>query len=110
MSNNVFPEITCLDGRWFLRYWHNHEIESAIELPNYPIMNRIYEASRYLLDVCIDDCGDNLYRCEYILRNASTAFAGISQLLADKAKRTQEEIDLEDLLYAPSDDEPWWNK
>lgn len=72
-------------------------------------MNRIWEVSSNLLNVYIDDCGANLDRCVETLRNASIAFAGISQLLADEAKKTQEDIDLSN-LYNPSDNEPWWNK
>lgn len=109
MSSNVFPEITFRDGMWFLRYWCNGEIVREIDLPNNPMMNRIWEASSNLLNVYIDDCGANLDRCVETLRNASIAFAGISQLLADEAKNTQEDIDLNN-LYVPSDDEPWWNK
>lgn len=106
MVNNVFPEITFRDGRWFLRYISGGEIVKEIDLPNNPMMNRIWEASHNLLDVYIDDCGANLNRCVETLRSASTAFTGIAILLADEAKKIQEDID----LYAPSDDEPWWNK
>lgn len=73
------------------------------------MMNRIWEASSNLLDVYTDDCGANLDRCVETLRNASTAFTGISQLLADEAKSLQNEIELDE-LYAPDDDEPWYNK
>ena len=73
------------------------------------MMNRIWEASHNLLDVYIDDCGANLDRCVETLRNASTAFTGISILLADEAKKIQEDIDLEE-LYRPDDSEPWYNR
>ena len=109
MSSNVFPEITFRDGRWFLRYWCNGEIVKEIDLPDYPMMNKIWEASHNLLDVYIDDCGANLNRCVETLRSASTAFTGIALLLADEAKKTQEDIDL-DNLYAPDPDEPWYNR
>ena len=109
MSNNIFPEIICLDGRWFLRYISGGEIVNDIYLPNYPMMNRIWEASSNLLDACIDDCGANLDRCVEVLREASKNFAGISQLLADQANSIQNEIELNE-LYAPDDDEPWYNK
>lgn len=109
MSNNIFPEITFRDGRWFLRHISGGELVREIELPDHPMMNRIWDASHNLLDVYIDDCGANLDRCVETLRSASIAFAGISQLLADEAKKTQEDIDL-DNLYAPDPDEPWWNK
>lgn len=107
--NNIFPEITFRDGRWFLRYISGGEIVKEIDLPNYPMMNRIWEASHNLLDVCIDDCGANLNRCVETLRSASTAFTGIALLLADEAKKIQDDIDL-DNLYAPDPDEPWYNK
>lgn len=109
MSSNVFPEITFRDGRWFLRHISGGELVKEIELPNHPMMNRIWQASSNLLDVYIDDCSANLNRCVEVLHNASTAFTGISQLLADEAKKTQEDIDLEE-LYRPDDNEPWYNK
>lgn len=109
MSNNIFPEITCRNGKWFLRYISGGEIVKEIDLPDYPMMNRIWEASHNLLDVYIDDCGANLDRCVNVLREASKNFAGISQLLADKANSLQNEIEL-DKLYAPDDEEPYWNK
>lgn len=108
MSTNIFPEITFRDGRWFLRYWSNGEIVKEIDLPNNPMMNRIWEASSNLLDVYIDDCGANLNRCVEVLRKVSKAFAGISQLLSDQADKEQEQLDL-DRLYAYDPDEPWYN-
>lgn len=105
----MFPEITFRDGRWFLRHISGGELVKEIELPNHPMMNRIWQASSNLLDVYIDDCSANLNRCVEVLHNASIAFAGISQLLADEAKKTQEDIDLEE-LYRPDDGEPWYNK
>ena len=80
-----------------------------MELPNYPMMNRIWEVSSNLLNVYIDDCGANLDRCVEVLRSASIAFAGISQLLSDQADKEQEQLDL-DRLYAPDPDEPWYNR
>ena len=109
MSNNIFPEIICQDGSWFLRYISGGKVVKEIELPNYPMMNRIWEASSNLLDACIDDCGANLDRCVEVLREASKNFAGISQLLADQANSLQNDIELNE-LYAPDDDEPWYNK
>lgn len=109
MSNNIFPEIICLDGRWFLRVTYNDGVIKEICLPNHPMMNRIWEASHNLLDVYVDDCGANLDRCVEVLRSASKAFAGISQLLADQANSLQNEIELNE-LYAQDDDEPWYNK
>lgn len=109
MSNNIFPEITCRNSRWFLRYISGGELVKEIDLPNYPMMNRIWEASSNLLDACIDDCGANLDRCVEVLREASKNFAGISQLLADQANSLQNDIELNE-LYAPDDDEPWYNK
>lgn len=108
MSSNVFPEIIFRDGRWFLT-GISSKFPVSVELPNNPMMNRIWEVSSNLLNVYIDDCGANLDRCVETLRNASIAFAGISQLLADEAKKTQEDIDLNN-LYVPDDNEPWWNK
>lgn len=108
MSSNVFPEITFRDGRWFLQVVYNDGIKE-ICLPNHPMMNRIWETASNLLNVYIDDCDGNLDRCVETLRSASIAFAGISQLLADEAKKTQEDIDLND-LYAPDPNEPWYNK
>lgn len=108
MSTNIFPEITFRDGRWFLRYISGGELVREIELPNHPMMNRIWEASQYLLDVYIDDCGANLDRCVEVLRKASKNFAGISQLLSDQADKEQEQLDL-DRLYAYDPDEPWYN-
>lgn len=108
MTNNIFPEIICRNGRWFLRYIYDGEtvkVVKEIDLPNHPMMNRIWEASSNLLDVYIDDCGGNLSRCVNVLREASKNFAGISELLADKANSLEM-----DILYAPDDDEPYWNK
>lgn len=102
---NVFPEITCQDGRWFLRVVYSANEVKEICLPNNPMMNRIWEAASNLLPVYDSDCGGNFDRCVEVLREASKNFAGISQLLADQSN------DLEmDLLYAPDDDEPWYNK
>lgn len=109
MSSNVFPEITFRDGRWFLRHWCNGEIVREIELPNNPMMNRIWEVSSNLLNVYIDDCGANLDRCVEVLRNASIAFTGISQLLADEAKKTQDDIEL-NKLYRPDPGKPWYKR
>lgn len=109
MTNNLFPEIICRNGKWFLRYIYGGEIVREIDLPNNPMMNRIWEASHNLLDVYIDDCGANPNRCVETLRSASTAFAGISQLLADEANSLQNEIELDE-LYAQDDEEPYWNK
>ena len=109
MANNRFPEIICLDGSWFLRYLSCGEIVKEIELPNHPMMNRIWEASANLINVYVDDCGANLDVCVEVLRNASKAFAGISQLLSDQADKEQEQLDL-DRLYAYDPDEPWYNK
>lgn len=109
MNNNIFPEITCRNGKWFLRYISGGEIVKEIDLPDYPMMNRIWEASSAPLDVYIDDCGANLNRCVETLLEASKNFAGISQLLADQANSLQNEIEL-DKLYAPDDEEPYWNK
>lgn len=76
-----------------------------IDLPNHPMMNRIWQASSNLLDVYIDDCCGNLDRCVTVLREASKKFAGISELLADKANSIEM-----DILYAPDEEEPWYNK
>ena len=105
MTNNVFPEITCRNGRWFLRYIAGGELVKEIDLPNHPMMNRIWEASSNLLDVYIDDCGGNFNRCVNVLREASKNFAGISELLADKANSIEM-----DILYSPDENEPYWNK
>lgn len=109
MANDVFPEIICQDGRWFVRVVYNPTNIKEICLPNYSMMNRIWEAASNLLPVYIDDCGANLDRCVETLRSASTAFTGISLLLADEAKSLQNEIELNE-LYAPDDDEPYWNR
>lgn len=109
MVNNVFSEIIFRDGRWFLRHISDGGIVKEIDLPNNPMMNRIWEVSSNLLNVYTDDCGANLDRCVEVLRSASIAFAGISQLLADEAKKIQEDIDLEE-LYRPDDSEPWYNR
>ena len=108
MSNNIFPEITFQDGKWFLTGLSN-KFPVKVELPNHPMMNRIWEASHNLFDVYIDDCGANLNCCVEVLREASKNFAGISQLLADQANSLQNEIELNE-LYAPDDEEPYWNK
>ena len=105
MTNNIFPEIICRNGRWFLRYIAGGELVKEIDLPNHPMMNRIWEASSNLLDVYIDDCGGNLNRCVNVLREASKNFAGISELLADKANSIEM-----DILYSPDENEPYWNK
>lgn len=108
MSNNLFPEITCRNGKWFLTGISN-KFPVKVELPNHPMMNRIWEVSSNLLDVYIDDCGANLDRCVDVLRSASITFAGVSQLLADQANSLQNEIELDE-LYAHDDEEPYWNK
>lgn len=108
MANNVFPEITCLDGRWFLRVVYSTNEVKEICLPNYPMMNRIWEASSDLLEMYVDDAGGNEYNIE-LLRKVSKAFAGISQLLSNQADQEREQLDL-DRLYAPDPDEPWYNK
>lgn len=109
MSNNLFPEITCRDGRWFLQVVYNDGIKE-ICLPNHPMMNRIWEASSDLLKMYVDDAGGNEYNIE-LLRRVSKAFAGISQLLSNQADQEQEQLDL-DRLYAfdPDDEEPYWHK
>lgn len=109
MANNVFPEITFRDGRWFLRYISGGEIVKEIDLPNNPMMNRIWETCSSLINVYTDDCGANFNRCVETLNNASMAFTGIAMLLADEAKKTQEDIDLEE-LYSPDENEPWYNR
>lgn len=109
MSNNIFPEITFRDGRWFFRHISGGELVKEIELPNHPMMNRIWEVSSNLLNVYIDDCGANLDRCVEVLRNASIAFTGISQLLADEAKKTQDDIEL-NKLYRPDPGKPWYKR
>lgn len=108
MANNVFPEIICLDGRWFLRVTYNDGGIKEICLPNYPMMNRIWEASSDLLEMYVDDAGGNEYNIE-LLRKVSKAFAGIAQLLSDQANQEQEQLDL-DRLYASDPDEPWYNR
>jgi len=104
VANNVFPEITFQDGKWFLTGISNR-FPVKVELPNYPMMNRIWEASSKLLPVYDSDCGGNITRCIEVLREVSKNFAGISQLLADQANDTEM-----DLLYAPDPDENWYNK
>ena len=108
MANNVFPEITCQDGRWFLRVDYGANEVKEICLPNHPMMNRIWEASSDLLKMYVDDAGGNEYNIE-LLRKVSKAFAGISQLLSDQADKEQEQLDL-DKLYAYDPDEPWYNR
>ena len=105
---NVFPEIICLDGKWFLRVTYNDGSVKEICLPNHPMMNRIWEASSDLLEVYVDDAGGNEYNIK-LLRKVSKAFASISQLLSDQADEEQNQLDL-DRLYAIDDDEPYWNK
>lgn len=109
MSSNVFPEITFRDGRWFLRYWCNGELVKEIDLPNEPMLNNIWKATAMLLDVYVDDCSRNYDRCVDYCNQAKNIFAGASQLCQDKAHEYQELIDL-DNLYAPDDNEPWYNK
>ena len=72
-------------------------------------MNRIWEVSSNLIDVYIDDCGANLDRCVEVLRSASIALAGISQLLADEAKKTQDDIEF-NKLYRPDPGKPWYKR
>ena len=108
MTNNVFPEITCQDGRWFLRVTYGANEVKEICLPNHPMMNRIWEASADLHEMYVDDAGGNEYNIE-LLRKVSKAFAGISELLSDQANKEQEQLDL-DRLYAFDPDEPWYNK
>lgn len=76
-----FPEITFQDGSWFL---------NEMPLPNSPMMNNIWSAASYVLCAEVDDCGANLQKSIECLRIASKAFAGISELLADKANRLEE--------------------
>ena len=103
MANNIFPEITFQDGKWFLTGLSD-KFPVKVELPNYPMMNRIWDASSDLLEMYVDDAGGNEYNIE-LLRRVSKSFAGISQLLSDQADQEQEQLDL-DRLYAP-DDEPY---
>lgn len=108
MNNNIFPEIIFRDGKWFLT-GISSRYPVSVELPNNPMMNRIWEVSSNLLNVYIDDCGANLDRCVEVLRNASIAFTGISQLLADEAKKTQDDIEL-NKLYRPDPGKPWYKR
>lgn len=108
MSNNVGPKITWQDGKWFLT-GISDRYPVKVELPNNPMISRIWDACSNLLDFYIDYYGANQDRHVEVLRNASKAFAGISELLADEAKSLQNEIELEE-LYAPDENEPWYNK
>ena len=107
MANKVFPEIIYQDDRWFLTGFSD-KFPVKVELPNYPMMNRIWEASSDLLEMYVDDTGGNEYNIE-LLRKVSKAFSGISQLLSNQADKEQEQLDL-DRLYAFDPDEPWYNK
>lgn len=105
MSNNVFPEITFQDGKWFLRYVSGVNDTEKVLLPDDRIMNMIWSAACKVLACQVDDCGEKPTECVKTLREASKNFAGIAQILADQAN------DLElDLLYAPDPDEKWYNK
>lgn len=109
MSNNIFPEITFQDGRWFLRYISGGELVKEVDLPNNPMLNRIWEASHNLLDVYIDDCGANLDRCVQFCNEASKLFAGVSQLAADLAADYKKQIELNE-LYKEDENEKWYQK
>lgn len=107
MASNIFPEITCQDGKWFLTGLSN-KYPVKVELPNHPMMNRIWETASNLLEMYVDDAGGNEYNIE-LLRKVSKAFAGISQLLSDQADKEQEQLDL-DRLYAYDPNERYWNR
>lgn len=107
MANNIFPEITCQDSKWFLTGLSN-KYPVKVELPDHPMMNRIWETASNLLKMYVDDAGGNEYNIE-LLRKVSKAFAGISQLLSDQADKEQEQLDL-DRLYAYDPDERYWNR
>lgn len=104
MDRPIFPEIICQDGKWFLRVVYSTNEVKEICLPNYPMMNRIWEAASDLLEMYVDDAGGNEYNIE-LLRKISKAFAGISQLLSDEAK--QQELDK---LYEYDENEPWYQR
>lgn len=100
-----FPEIICLDGKWFLRYVGGGEVLEQIELPNNAPLGNIWEATSKVLRCIVDDCGANLSLCVSTLREASKNFAGISEICAASAH----DIEM-DVLYANDEDEPWYNK
>lgn len=109
MSNNVFPEITFRDGRWFYRIVNGIDPNQEMCLPQDPILDHIWEAASMIIRTH-DDCGGgNFDRMVSYYNQAKNIFAGASQLCQDKAREYQELIDL-DNLYNPSDNEPWWNK
>ena len=108
MSNNIFPEIICLDDKWFLRYISGGEIVKEIELPAIGI-DQLWNALAMLLSIYVDDCGANLDRCIDFYNQAKNIFAGASQLCSDYAAQVQEQINL-NKLYAPDENEPYWNK
>lgn len=107
MASNIFPEITCQDSKWFLTGLSN-KYPVKVELPDHPMMNRIWEAASNLIKMYVDDAGGNEYNIE-LLRKVSKTFNGISQLLSDQADKEQEQLDL-DRLYAYDPDEHYWNR
>lgn len=104
MKQLVYSEIICQDDKWFLRYTSGGEVKEQIQLPNVPMMNRIWETCSDLLEVYVSDYGGNQYNHEP-LRRAARAFAGISELLSDEAN--QQELDM---LYEYDENEKWYQK
>ena len=62
-----------------------------------------------MLDVYEDDCSANLDRCVQFCEEASKLFAGVSQLTTDLAVDYKKQIELNE-LYAPDDNEPYYNR
>lgn len=105
MAHYTFPEIVCLDGRWFLQH-----VSNIMQLPKSPILENVWKATSMLLDIYNDDCGANLDRCVDFYNQAKNIFAGVSQLCQDAARELQEQIDLGNLYLDDDPNEPWYQK
>ena len=93
------------NGHWFL---DNDGEMIGLSVSN-PMFDGIWTGVSMMLDVYDDDCGGNLQKCVENCLHASAMFAGVSQLCLDRATFIQDQIEL-DRLYAPDDDEPWYQK
>ena len=100
MNNQMFPQIVLRDGEWLYCVG-----TAELKLPSHPTMNKIWEASAAILECVTSDCGGNLDVCVKNLRDASKAFAGLAKICANSAN----DIELE-LLYAPDENEPWYQR
>lgn len=102
--SRVSVRFQCFDKDWVA-----DDGRSKIPVPNDSFMIKVWEAANIMMSVCADDCGANLHHAKDYCLDAAKRFKEISDLCIDAAKDYQNTIELNE-LYAPSDDEPWYNK